>query len=246
MNESVADKLKAIAENTLKVYDAGKKAEYDHFWDTFQQNGERANYDSAFYGFRNSEIFYPKYDIIPVGNAQRMMQYFGISDDEPIDLAERLEECGVRLDTSKATNMQQAFYWRLGVTRLPEISFVGATSMASAIANNPKLITIDAVIFTSDGTQPLSNNVLSSNENLKNITIEGVIGKSINLASSHSLSAESAISIIEHLKNYKGTDEEYMQKLTLSSYAWNRLEAHSTSPNDNTWKEYVSDLGWST
>lgn len=243
---SIADKLIQIAENEQKVFDAGKKAEYDHFWDVFQQNGERTNYDSAFYGFRSSGNFYPKYDITPTGNANRMMQYFGISDSEPIDLAARLEECGVKLDTSKATNLLQAFYWRLGVTRLPEISLVSATNTSLVITNNLLLRTIDKVIFSDDGNQPSASSCLSANEKLVNVTVEGVIGKSINLAQSHSLSAESAISIIEHLKNYKGTDEEYTQKLTLSSYAWDRLEAHSTAPDGSTWREYVKNaLGWS-
>lgn len=42
MNESVADKLKAIAENTLKVYDAGRNKELNTFWERYLHNGERS------------------------------------------------------------------------------------------------------------------------------------------------------------------------------------------------------------
>ena len=237
----------AIEENIPKVFDAGKKAEYDHFWDVFQQNGERTGYEHAFKGFRcANEIFYPKYDIVPTGNASGMMSYFGISDGEPIDLAERLEECGVKLDTSKATNLNAAFYWRLGVSRLPTISVESATNTQNALANNIHLVTIDKIIFSNDGTQPPHDSVLASNQNLQNVTVEGVVGKSLNLVGTYNLSADSMKSIILHLKNYAGTDGEFANKLTLGAGAWERLDADSTSPTGTTWKEYVGTLGWDT
>lgn len=62
---SVAEKLTAIAENVPKVYEAGKKAEYDAFWDTFQQNGERKAYQFAFGSCFTPELFKPKYAIVP-------------------------------------------------------------------------------------------------------------------------------------------------------------------------------------
>ena len=37
---SIAEKLQTIAENEQKVFDAGKKAEYDAFWDSLQKKGE--------------------------------------------------------------------------------------------------------------------------------------------------------------------------------------------------------------
>ena len=78
---NVADKLKHVAENMQKVYDAGKaaggytdgyeagrKAEYDRFWDLFQENGKRGHYAYAFYRWTD-EIFTPKYDIAMTLNA---------------------------------------------------------------------------------------------------------------------------------------------------------------------------------
>lgn len=62
---STANKLTTIAENVQKVYEAGKKAEYDAFWDTFQQNGNRKNYQNAFGSCFTPEIFKPKYAIVP-------------------------------------------------------------------------------------------------------------------------------------------------------------------------------------
>ena len=78
---SIAEKLTAIAENEQRVYDAGymhgnndgyllgeeagKKSEYDAFWDAFQLDGERTNYSYAFSGSGwHSETFKPKYKIL--------------------------------------------------------------------------------------------------------------------------------------------------------------------------------------
>ena len=61
---SIEEKLVKVAENQQKVFDAGKQAEYDRFWDIFQQNGNRTQYTQAFcYGGWTDEIFKPKYPI---------------------------------------------------------------------------------------------------------------------------------------------------------------------------------------
>lgn len=47
-----------------EVYDAGKQAEYDRFWDEFQQNGNRTVYWYGFSGFGwTPETLNPKYPI---------------------------------------------------------------------------------------------------------------------------------------------------------------------------------------
>ena len=63
---SIAEKLVTVAENQQKVFDAGKKAEYDRFWDAFQDYGNRTVYTNAFcYDGWNDEIYNPKYTIRP-------------------------------------------------------------------------------------------------------------------------------------------------------------------------------------
>lgn len=45
-------------------FEAGKKSEYDRFWDAFQQNGERNFYDSAFFReYWDDTTYNPKYPI---------------------------------------------------------------------------------------------------------------------------------------------------------------------------------------
>lgn len=46
-------------------YADGKQAEHDRFWDAYQQNGNKTNYDQAFaYGHWNDDTYDPKYDIV--------------------------------------------------------------------------------------------------------------------------------------------------------------------------------------
>lgn len=61
---SVADKLTTVAENVEKVYDAGKQAEYDRFWDNYQTAGETNGFDYAFAGIVwTDELYKPIRDI---------------------------------------------------------------------------------------------------------------------------------------------------------------------------------------
>ena len=65
----IADKLTQIAERLPIVYDAGqdagRMAEYDRFWDAYQNNGTLTNYSFAFGGASVNDAWYnPKYPII--------------------------------------------------------------------------------------------------------------------------------------------------------------------------------------
>lgn len=63
---SIAEKLVTATQNQQKVFDAGKKAEYDRFWDKFQDYGNRVQYSYAFsYDGWTDEIYNPKYAIRP-------------------------------------------------------------------------------------------------------------------------------------------------------------------------------------
>ena len=84
---SIAEKLQTVAENQQKVYDggfaagqaqngyddgilAGKQAEYDRFWDAYQNNGTLNNYYQAFQNaFWDDDTFRPKYPITCSGGS---------------------------------------------------------------------------------------------------------------------------------------------------------------------------------
>ena len=88
---SIAEKLIAIAENEKKVYDAGKEAgknaEYDRFWDDYQQNGNRENCRAMFSGAGwDVNTFKPKHRMKPSTNkAVFMFQFFNSENAEMID-----------------------------------------------------------------------------------------------------------------------------------------------------------------
>lgn len=75
-------------------------------------------------------------------------------------------------------------------------------------------------------------------------TPESVIGSSLTMNQSPLLSVESMKSIIEHLKNYKGTSSDQTYSVTFSDDCWARLEETTPPDGYETWKDYVSDLGW--
>ena len=71
---SIADKLTQIAENEQAVFDAGKKSEYDTFWDSYQENGNKVAYRLAFFGSGwNDTTFHPKYPIKMYKGQQQKM-----------------------------------------------------------------------------------------------------------------------------------------------------------------------------
>ena len=135
----IKDKLMTIAENIPMVYNAGveqgKQEQYDEFWDSLQENGKRRNYSYALVGYIfNVDTFYPKYDIIMEGNASNAFYSWNhYSENKTVlNLKERLEECGVVLDTSKATNLTALFcYGRF--TEIPTIDCTGLSSASTQL-----------------------------------------------------------------------------------------------------------------
>lgn len=65
-NTEVEDTIKSgeLADKIQSVYESGEKAEYDKFWDAFQQNGERTSYYYAFAYQWDDECYNPKYPIV--------------------------------------------------------------------------------------------------------------------------------------------------------------------------------------
>lgn len=120
---SIADKLKTIAENEQKVYDAGAKSEYDRFWDTYQQNGKRTGYSYAFTGVGwTDDLFKPKYDI----EAQAATGMFQVAKGL-VDVVGCLEKAGVTLNTDKCTIYVNFANSATGITRFPPFNMSKAT-----------------------------------------------------------------------------------------------------------------------
>ena len=223
-----------------KGYADGKQAEYDAFWDSFQENGNRTTYSQAFGGF-NDETFAPKYDIVigPQNSGRYMFNYSKITD-----LKGALEKCGVVLDLSQTTETHSLLYGMPENTRTPKIDFghLGVNHY-QIFAASPKLVEIEEYVVNENAR---FSQVFNGCTSLTTIKMSGIISNSIDFSQSTKLSLESAISVITHLKDYSGdTTNAYTKTLTFSSATIALLNAEgATSPHGTTWLEYISELGW--
>lgn len=234
---SIADKLKTVAENEQKVYDAGKSEGETSIWNIITNNWQRTNYD---YGFRNW--------VTPSIKPPRKIVAKNISRMFANSYVEKIEKD--YFDISTATDAA-AFANASQLREIEDIGFGNVTTYYQAFSNSPKLHTIARLgsLETTIYTQTFYNN-----NALQNITFSGVIGRDISFQHCP-LSVTSLKSIVKHLKNYFGTADEYKYTLTVKTSAWEALEAEGLTDEDWAWAEetfgidrdFFDDyLSWST
>lgn len=199
--------LIASAENVPKVYDSGhkvgfeegKQAEYDAFWDAYQENGNRTNYAYAFAGLVGWKdvIFNPKYTIRAEGASWESL-YFTFYQANISDVKAIMEKNGVTIDTKNARGLSASFEGcktknipTLDVTNCEGFSrtFFGATNLESVVLEN----------LSSDAT---FTNVFTNCSSLVNLRVSGTVGKNgLNLQWSTKLSKASIENIINCLSS---------------------------------------------
>lgn len=197
---SIADKLTTIAENEQRVFEAGKKSEYDKFWDAYQDYGNRRNYNSAFRGNGfNVHNFYPKYDIAP-GDITSWFQLWNENYSvHSFSLKDRMAECGVKFDFSNLSNFDRVFYYN-SFTELPELDCSNATTLTTAFAYNYVLVTIEKLIVSEN---TVFDRTFEESRLITNLTIGGVIGQNgFNVSDCTKLTHTSLMSIINALKTF--------------------------------------------
>lgn len=201
---SIAEKLVTIAENEQKVYDAGKKAEYDEFWDAFQvKKGAAQSYQYLFCGTAWNDItFKPKYDIVFNLGYTGTNAFWG---NGVTDIAETLEQLGLKIDTTLC-GYWSGMFQNTKTKRLPELNCSHAMDYGDKgllyTFDNSKVETIDKMIVVEELKY---TSTFNSCANLKNIIFEGVIGNDISFRDSPLLTHDSLMSIINHLKDFSGT-----------------------------------------
>lgn len=176
-----------------EVYEAGRKSQYDEFWDAFQSTTTLMPQQFSSKAW-NDKNFYPKRDMICTSNIYGAFYAIGVTD-----LVKRLNDCGVKLDTSKATRFGSLFAYAYEVTTIPKISTISAPQFSQEFLECFKLKTIECLEVHENLTY--SNVFVQCNE-LENLTIEGTIGQNgLNLQWSTKLSKASWISIIDALSS---------------------------------------------
>lgn len=209
--------------------ESGKQAEHDHFWDVYQQNGNRVSYENAFAGVGwTDETFEPKYDIVPT-STYMMFRYTEITKD-----------VSKYVDCSKATNNAYSFYGAKIKNLI--VDFSSATGLMSAIGYSQATESIKLKI--SNAGVKLTDMFVNM-QKLTSLMIDGkIIESTINLGISP-LTAESAKSLINALWDYSGTANEFKYKVTFSATTKTALEAEgATAPNGDTWLNYMTAKGW--
>ena len=206
-------------------YEDGKQAEYDRFWDIYQDNGNRTDHWCAFGGYGwTDETFQPKYDIRPT------LANYMFFQSQITDLKKSLADCGVTLDFSKCT----AFTHFVGVSQITTLGIVdtrAAASLASMFTQRCALVSVDKIILREDGSQTTpSFNAMPS---LVDIRFEGKFGASVSFTMSQYLSVDSLQSIVDALKDMTG---QTAQTLTLHASASEKLTQKQ--------KDDISNKNW--
>lgn len=166
------DAEKGMSEAVDPVFEAGKKAEYDAFWDAYQDYGNRSNYRYAFsyHGWKDDN-FFPKYDI-DLTNAASLFQSSNITN-----LKDKLIQQGVKLDSSSCKLLLQMFQ-NSYILHIPELDISEVTNSSYAFASD-SIATIDKLIVSENTI--ISENMFVNANGLIEITFEGALAMTIDL-----------------------------------------------------------------
>ena len=246
LSEETKSLLTTIAENVPKVkqqgydegYEAGKQDYNEEFWRRFFYGGKRGNVDYMFAWCDFTGYTIPNnYGKISssVTTLQRMFRWYkGTEVPKGLDLS----------SISPTTSTNNMFSDTSLVT-LPDIGLPAMTAHGDSFSYSQQLVTIEVLRCTEETT--FSVGTFTACWSLKNITIEGVIGKSIRFPSAP-LTIESMKSIISALKNYTGTDSEGTYTLTLIDTCKTALQADTETVEldgvSYTYFELITAKGW--
>lgn len=221
---SIAEKLVTIAENEQKVYEAGEKAEWDKFWDTYQDYGKRTRYGYAFsgIGWAKNGLLPPKYHMtLSHGTASNYCIFtdFNNGADSKYDMSEicAMMDCSnairltsmyadakvenITVDMGNCSNAQNMFSCANGGGGIDKV-FLKVTEKLTSATNMFLYCThLETLRFTEDS----------------------VIAVSLSFAQSSLLSNESVDSIVNALKDLTGATA---RTLTVHADVYNKMVAN--------------------
>lgn len=219
-----------FADKISEVYEAGKKSEYDEFWDNYQDNGLKEHYSYAFAQW-NKNTFQPKYDIKPTIASY---MFYGFNQNRSVEsLPELLKNNNVNMDFSKCTG----FMYFGTYSYISDFGFIdcsGATNLNHMFNIAQRLDTV-SLKLKDDGSQSF-NSTFDACTRLADISIEGVIGQNISFSSSASLSQDSIISIISALSDTSTGKTVIFSKNAVN----NAFETSKGAADGNTSSEWTT------
>ena len=178
--------LDGMAAAVPEVYNAGAQTEYDKFWDTFQRNGSRTNYNRAFFtetmaesGW-NDDNYNPKYPIVTTAATQTFWCALITSTKVPVTLK---DGCNANLmfgSCTKLVNIPKLILegtvssWTnafITCHALEEINIEGVIDKDISFSNSSKLTYQSLMnIIECLGTVALTKTLTLGTENLAKLT----------------------------------------------------------------------------
>ena len=215
-----------MAYGVNEVYEAGKKAEYDVFWDNYQQNGSIMDYSYAFMNDKwNDTNFKPKYPIKTTAAAQ---VFYGCG------MVDTKLEC----DFSGCTAYT---YWTFRWCKAKHIGVVDFSNsdrgdyLGGCFGFMPNCTDIDELILSE---RYEFKETFANSPKLTNVKFSGVIGKNgLNLSPCPQLTHDSLMSVINCLKDYSADTSGTSWVVTLGTTNLNKLT--------NAEKAIATGKGWS-
>ena len=229
LTSEYADKIDEVAEV------AHNDGMYE-FEKAITANWTRTNYLRAFVGTDFSGITFSK-TIEPSIIGRMFYNYVGAT--LPINI-----DCSGSVATGEGESVgaYATFSWMTNVEEVPDYGIPAQHTYYQTYHTSRKLKKI-AVIRSKAST--VYNGTFTQCSVLEDVTFDGKIGRNISFSNSPNLTVASLKNIITHLVDYTGTSNEYTYKLTLHADSKALLEAEgNTSPNGNSWLEYIDDLKW--
>lgn len=140
---TTAEKLTKIAKNEKKVFEAGRLAEYNGFWDSIQQKGKRTDYSYAFCN-TDYEVLKPIYPI----NAEKAMYMF-MGCTKLIDASNILINV-----TAKNPNMMYVFASCNNLEKAPIFNFADVPIVKTYVSMYAGCYSLkSASVYWGDGSQ---------------------------------------------------------------------------------------------
>ena len=217
--------LDAMVEAIPDVYAQGEQDAASRYWDEFQGYGRKTEYGSS---LRGSDCKYVKLRYPVNGNVSYMFQ--GCTCEE-IDIHGNIKE--------------PAYTFNTGTVKKIRCNLVLDSGRITYMFHLARLLEEIGTLDITNAGSGYHNTAFGFCDSLKKVTFTGEILYNIKLDSSP-LDVDSMKSVITHLKNYSGTENEYKYYVRFKPNCWNALEADSVSPTGTTWAEYVDSLGWTT
>ncbi len=210
----IAEKTSLLKQDFDDVYDAGKMAGRNDFWEAFLPKGKSPNHYEFYGDSWNEKTFTPKYDLV-LTNTSSVFQGLGVRD-----LATHLEEIGIKIDCSQSTGTF-AYCFSGSYTRtLPALDFSKAKSLNQTFTYMSNLVEFEELKLGDDGMTTFTTPFLGCSK-LEKLIVKGVIGQNISFSDCSKLTYESLMSIINALYNYSGSGTTHT--LTLHADAKARL-----------------------